>query len=136
MYAGRHKLSQRLNQRILGSIRLQPQKTARIAKRDSSQEKTQQAETIANYINPNQKPKTPPRKMKSEATNLIQRAEWLQLMLDVANEAHISSQAQILCHQIHQALMNNEEKLVSRFGLQATKTEVQLLSWRQPQTTT
>lgn len=98
MYAGRHKLSQRLNQRILGSIRLQPQKTARIAKRDSSQEKTQQAETIANYINPNQKPKTPPRKMKSEATNLIQRAEWLQLMLDVANEAHISSQAQILCH--------------------------------------
>lgn len=99
-------------------------------------------ETIGKYLRPTPATKppagktaattTPVRKTKTEAEKLFQNAEWLHLMLDMASEAHTSTQAQALCHQIQQILIKEDEKLINRFGLQITRTEAQLLSWRQP----
>lgn len=71
-------------------------------------------------------------KMKSDVTRMIKQAEWLHLMIDTLEKAHISPPAKTLCNQINQMMRSNEERVADRFGLQITRNDVRLLSWRQP----
>lgn len=76
--------------------------------------------------------RTPAQKKKSDATELLQQIEWFQLLEDAVHKAQTSSVARTLCQLINRALKSNEEVLITRFGLQITKNEIQLLSWRNP----